>query len=30
MTARFDLSLARKGSPSFDDFCREVEGLLGS
>ena len=27
--ARFDLSLARKGSPSFDDFCREVEGLLG-
>lgn len=29
MTARFDLRQAREGSPTFDDFCREVGGLLG-
>ena len=27
---RFDLRQAREGSPTFDDFCREVEGLLGA
>jgi hypothetical protein len=25
----FDLDLARKGAPSFDKFCRDVETLLG-
>jgi len=27
---RFDLRQAREHSPSFDDFCREVERLLRS
>lgn len=27
--SRFDLAAARDRSPSFDDFCLEVEGLLG-
>ncbi len=30
MTVRFALRQAREGSPTFDDFCREVEGLLCS
>ena len=28
LASRFDMKLARAGSPSFDKFCREVEMLL--
>jgi hypothetical protein len=27
---RFDLAHARKAAPSFDKFCRDVEGLLAT
>ena len=29
LASRFDMKLARAGSPSFDKFCREIELLLG-
>ncbi len=29
LASRFDMKMARVGSPSFDKFCREVEVLLG-
>jgi hypothetical protein len=29
LASAFDLEQARKGAPSFDKFCRDVEALLG-
>jgi hypothetical protein len=29
LASNFDMKQAREGAPSFDKFCREVEGLLG-
>jgi hypothetical protein len=29
LTSRFDLELARRNSPSFDKWCREVARILG-